>query len=677
MSHSTSAQGQSHAWRWKLLGILAAGAVLSSAGGARARDLVSGTRAISLGEKEHSIEITVDRGFAKLVVRRTVFNDSSEHDQALFHIELPVGAVATGLRTLGTFKGRPRWFSGELLDAEVAAARYQELTGYGAYSPKDPALLSWRSLGTLALQVFPCAPKQAKTVEYTLLMPTRYEGGAHVLDLPMMGSSELLASVRLHAMKPGDSLAVNDQPIDDKARILLEWEHRVELRPQRAPQISGAFAAVVAGKEKALNRWHFELAPQLASVPRKARVVIVMDTSRSMGEARVAAAASSARAYLSHFHDAEVEIITFDRKPERRQGHFVSVEQAVANLASRAIGTVELGNGSQVEDALKAARQLFGNTPAGAARRVVLLTDTLSRSSFSLHALQEALAGSGALLHIGRIEVGAPALRRSDHHPWASAARRDGGVMWEAWAEDGADPALARSVYEEWARPVRLHHVELRAPGLDADTLLVPEELAEGEGLVRLQFASLPSPWVELRGELWSRSVAHRLMPNAAESKRWAALIFGSESFAELTDSEMLVLARRGGAVSPMTSYLAIEPGVRPSTEGLTDEELGGGGMFGHGAGTGTGMGFGGRRRGWDLEGILKALISPKWKACGGAPDTAEVALETTLDEIVDVARVKLDEANAEREQCLREAVWTLSLDDRFTSAWQEFVVRI
>ena len=31
----------------------------------------------------------------------------------------------------------------------------------------------------------------------------------------------------------------------------------------------------------------------------------------------------------------------------------------------------------------------------------------------------------------------------------------------------------------------------------------------------------------------------------------------------------MMVLARHGRAVSPVTSYLAIEPGVRPSTEGI------------------------------------------------------------------------------------------------------------
>ena len=36
-----------------------------------------------------------------------------------------------------------------------------------------------------------------------------------------------------------------------------------------------------------------------------------------------------------------------------------------------------------------------------------------------------------------------------------------------------------------------------------------------------------------------------------------------------LSESEMMVLAKHGRAVSPVTSYLAVEPGVRPSTEGI------------------------------------------------------------------------------------------------------------
>src|SRR5262249_1609248 len=152
---------------------------------------VAGTRSELLKETTHEIQLSVARGHADLVVRRTVLNGGDRHDQAMFYIDVPSGAVATSLRTLGMQAGRPVWFTAELMEAEAAAAKYQELTGIGGYYPKDPALLSFRSQELLALQVFPVAPQTKKTVEYTLKLPTQYSGGRHRLSLPRIGTGEL------------------------------------------------------------------------------------------------------------------------------------------------------------------------------------------------------------------------------------------------------------------------------------------------------------------------------------------------------------------------------------------------------------------------------------------------------------------------------------------------------
>ena len=137
---------------------------------------VMGTRSEELVERSHEIRLTLEHGVASLRVRRTVHNGGPRHDQAMFWIDVPPAAVATGLRTKGTLGGRPHWFEGDLLEAEAAAERYRELTGIGGYYPKDPALLSWRDQSYLALQVFPVAPDSDKTIEYTLEMPARWEG---------------------------------------------------------------------------------------------------------------------------------------------------------------------------------------------------------------------------------------------------------------------------------------------------------------------------------------------------------------------------------------------------------------------------------------------------------------------------------------------------------------------
>ena len=41
-----------------------------------------------------------------------------------------------GLRTLALKNGKPHWYAGELMEAEAAAAKYQELTGIGGGLPQ-------------------------------------------------------------------------------------------------------------------------------------------------------------------------------------------------------------------------------------------------------------------------------------------------------------------------------------------------------------------------------------------------------------------------------------------------------------------------------------------------------------------------------------------------------------
>src|SRR4029077_4611157 len=94
-------------------------------------------------------------------------------------------------------------------------------------------------------------------------------------------------------------------------------------------------------------------------------------------------------------------------------------------------------------------------------------------------------------------------------------------------------------------------------------------ELQEGEAIERLEIDRETVRWAMLEGKLWGKRVEHRLLPDAGEARLWAALVFGSNLLGELTEPEMMVLARRGRAVSPVTSYLAIEPGVLPLTDGL------------------------------------------------------------------------------------------------------------
>ncbi len=139
----------------------------------------------------------------------------------------------------------------------------------------------------------------------------------------------------------------------------------------------------------------------------------------------------------------------------------------------------------------------------------------------------------------------------------------------------------------------------------------------------------------------------------------------------------MTYLAMRGHAVSPVTSLLAIEPGVRPSTEGLDGIGEGGGGI-GEGFGLGSlgtiGHGAGG---GFDRGAFLAAALKRGADACGGAGRSLEVDLETTRDEVVDVPSVVVRGApDTKLTACVAETAWALDLPGAFSSEMESFKVQ-
>ena len=79
-------------------------------------------------EVAHAVEIRIADGVATYTVRRTFSNPGTVADQVELDIDLPYGAAATGLR----IRAADRWYDGELMERDTAAARYQEMTGFGA-----------------------------------------------------------------------------------------------------------------------------------------------------------------------------------------------------------------------------------------------------------------------------------------------------------------------------------------------------------------------------------------------------------------------------------------------------------------------------------------------------------------------------------------------------------------
>jgi hypothetical protein len=133
----------------------------------------------------------------------------------------------------------------------------------------------------------------------------------------------------------------------------------------------------------------------------------------------------------------------------------------------------------------------------------------------------------------------------------------------------------------------------------------------------------------------------------------------------------MMTVALAGRAVSPVTSYVAFEPGTRPSRDGLDDMDVYGG-LIGNGVGEG-GFGYG------MGSSITKPWLAVPTERCVARHQPApgwrvDLAIETTRDEIVDVG-VSLGSGGF--AACLVEAAWAVRLDDAFREDHDQFIVTL
>ncbi|CAN5864855.1 hypothetical protein BH11MYX3_BH11MYX3_02390 [soil metagenome] len=436
----------------------------------------------------------------------------------------------------------------------------------------------------------------------------------------------------------------------------------ISVEPPPIDLLAGRLGKVVASSKHSISRLELDLAPQLVPTPKRAQVVFVIDTSYSMEEAGVTAQLDLIAAYASHLPDAEIELVTFRRDAARVFGRFVPVRELDAALtAARKANKLELGNGSNLDRGALLAATILADRSGP--RRVVLTTDELVRESLTN---QIALAAFTTLSPETVVHVIVPAidnddrpsLTRNDEATFAQLATKHHGI----YASLGGFPVktvkdLAPTVLE-LVRPTRIENAAVT--GFEIENSL----LHEGEGVrLMIDTEAQPAPFrVTLTGRLWSDPVKRELTANEPFSVATAAFVFGEDQHESLSEEEQMTVAMYGRAVSPVTSYVAAEPGTRPSPIGLTH----GFGSFGSGRygsiGHGSGMGMGKVRSTPDWEsiiGISSCMASQK----PSAPWAVSMTVETTRREIVDVSA----DTPGGMARCLVEAAWKAKLDpDRF-----------
>jgi len=410
---------------------------------------------------------------------------------------------------------------------------------------------------------------------------------------------------------------------------------------------------VVASSEHAFGRLEVDVAPELRPLPKRAQVVLVVDASYSQGRPGIDAQLAIARAYLSHIPDADVEVVAYRRRAERVFGSFVRAKDFDAALAKHPIA---LGNGSALDDGERLAGELLA-TRSGP-RRVVMTTDELLRTSLTDPAAGLAAMPADAIVHVVHPildDDDQVSLTRIDTDPLAPLATKHHGIFSELRGLPMKKAQALASTVLELVRPTRIDHLTIT--GLDVkDT----EQLGEGAGIRVMLLDKTAPDKVTLAGELWSDPVRKEVSVAPAFSVKSAAFVFGEGGFDDLSADEQMKVAMMGRAVSPVTSYVAFEPGTRPSNVGFDDGTIGAGryGTIGHGSGTGSGYGM--VRHKPDLAGLVDtSACERKLHPADGWHVVLDV--ETTRDEIVDVTG-----ATDAMATCVAEAVWATRLTAEF-----------
>lgn len=452
--------------------------------------------------------------------------------------------------------------------------------------------------------------------------------------------------------------ATNDEHDKSMQAFFVEFERQHRW-------FDASYAAVDKLPQQHFANLHVDVARRLSDVPKNMHVVFVVDASHSQGLWGVQAQIEAIKAYLQHTPGAHVEVVLTRRKATRLFGHWVPLKDFNSTFQTLwRKGTLETGNGSHLDRGMLLGLGVLEKAPKTATRRMVVLTDGLLRSAYSdAFILPSMKATQGIVTHIVDIhDRHRFHFERDDDHDLYALAKAHGGIVTivgglPSLGKKSTVRALAGQI-EHLVRPIRLENVALYSgPKADFD---VPDTLNEGEGYRAIEQVDKAPSKVVLTANLWSKKIKRVITNTRAFEKLSAGWVFSHDLHEDLTVKQQYTLAMFAGVVSPQTSFLAIEPGVRPSIAGID-------------RGGGRGMGLRGKRSriarlmvGATPQKVDK-YFKPVVDACVKkhtrllpASWVIKFRVEFESREILDVPSVQTPDKTV--STCIVEGIWALNL---------------
>lgn len=537
------------------------------------------------------LEVRIVEGVASTTIHQTWRNDGAGEAEAVWVLPLPEGAVADGFTM--TMNGVAT--AGDVLDADQARGVYEGIVR----SRRDPGLLEYFGRGCLRARIFPI-PAQGEVqvvVGYRQVLPERL--GLREWSFPLAASGAGGMAPELLVL---DLALASKRPIKNAwsplatLQVLQKSDHEVRASFEGSPALLGgkelALYHSLSEKEFGLDLLAHRGAGEeqgtflmLVSPKRewqeqetlKKSIVFVLDTSGSMEGEKFAQARASLHLFLDSLApEDQFDVVPFATEAEPFFASRVPATPERIGEAKARVDKLVAAGGTNIEGALTKA--LASQVADGRVPIVVFLTDGeptvgLTNKDDILASVKRGNTGGSRVFVLG---VGA----KLDTHLLDRLAQDHGGARDYVRSAERIDDRV-RALFAKLSHPV-MTGLELTVDGL-ATTQVTPARLPDlfaGDRLEILgRYAGEGARAIRLRGVV--NGAPREYVYEASfprESGREASFVpalWAERRVAGLLDAirlngpnaelvnEVERLGREYRIVTPYTSHLVVEPGLR------------------------------------------------------------------------------------------------------------------
>lgn len=579
-------------------------------------------------EQSHTIDIDVVPGAALLRVRRTILNGGPATAEFVVRVDLPRGGVITGLS----------------VDAGEAEVQLADSQTAALYLPRVPA-------------------RARRTVDYTIEVPLASQDGQGTV---LMAESEVSATDgRAPVIVRHNGAVLTPVP------ATLWIPYHVPAPTPREGQLRWGVAPLPRG---AVWRAEVDAPHELGRTPKGARVVFIIDRSRSQTRRGVERQLRLIARWAREMPDAEYQVVAHAREAESlfARPSPAAALQALSADDPRLVPT----HGSNLDAAITRAAEALAGV-AGPAYLVVMTDGELPThlEPNDLRGLLSPLPPAVTvhlLLTDGRETHGAIESRADDDR-LAGLALDHGGVPMRVLVLEEFPVPTDALVLANLLRPQRIDSLALEVDGQSGPSMECAP-LREHTGCEYDAVVQAAPGAIAAVGWVWTT-------PWRADGSRSAALdrraaVFATHGWFEapdqtwghLDDATLKWIGHTYAIVTTQTALRANKDRTKVARPTPLDPEL-----FGMG---GLGLvGVGGRATKTETEpeslapAQLLASFSAGIDACAasrrGPALRMTLAVETNRDELLDVTVDGGDEAT---RQCIAESAWSTLLGERYAA---------